>query len=93
MRTQYFYGTNEEGELVEYKTQVPMMFIQQDNDKDSNFSDYPSDMLNDNGITSTVTLSKTYLDKIMADYANLIEIFKTNKELVDSVTIKSYIGA
>lgn len=93
LRTQYFYGTNEEGELVEYKTKVPMMFIQQDNDKDSNFSDYPSDMLNDNGITSTVTLSKAYLDKIMADYANLIEIFKTNKELVDSVTIKSYIGA
>ena len=93
LRKQYYYGLNEEGDLVEYRTEVPMMFIQQDNDKDTNFSDYPADMLKDNGITSSVTLNKVYLDKIISDHATLIDIFKTNKELVDSVTIKSYIGA
>ena len=93
LRTQYFYGKDASGDIVEYKTTVPMMFIQQDNDKDTNFTDYPSDMLKNNGITSTVTLNKTYLNKIMSDYATLIEVFKTNKELVDSELIKSYINS
>lgn len=93
LRLQYFYGRNNEGNIVEYKTEIPMMFIQQDNDKDTNYSDYHNDMLADNGINSSVTLSNVYLDKIMSDYATLIDIFKSNKELVDSVKIKAYIGA
>ena len=92
LRTQYFYGKNADGDIVEYKTNVPMMFIQQDNDKDTNFSDFPSDMKKDNGLTVSVSLSTTYLNKIIQDHASLTEVFKSNKELVDSQKIKSYIG-
>ena len=93
MRTQYFYGKDANGDLVKYEVSLPMMFIQQDNDTDTNFTDYPADMLKDNGITSSVTLNSTYLNKIMSDYATLIDVFKTNKDKIDSEKIKAFIAA
>ena len=91
LRKRYFYSTDAEGKLVEIEVEIPMMFIQEDNDKDSNFSDYPTDVSAANGITSEVTLNSTYLNKILADYDELIPVFKTNKDTIDSNYIKAYI--
>lgn len=90
-RTQYFYGLDDSGNLKEYEVIVPMMFIQEDNDKDKNYSTYSADILADNGITSQVTLNSTVLNKILADYDNLIDDFITNKQMMDSTVIKAYI--
>ena len=91
-RTQYFYSIDDMGEITEHEVKVPMMFIQEDNDKDTNFTDYPANMLADNGITSTVNLNPTYLTKIMADYDTLIDDFIENKQMMGSeVIIKTYI--
>ena len=68
-----------------------MMFIQEDNDKDSNYSDYPSDMSHDNGITSTVTLNLAVLNKILADYDSLIDDFIDNKKEMSSAEIKAFV--
>lgn len=91
-RTQYFYSKDAvTGEITEHEVQIPMMFIQEDNDKDTNFTDYPSDIFTDNGITSTVTLNQTYLNKILADYDALIDNFIENKQMMGSEAIKAYI--
>lgn len=91
-RTQYFYSQDPiTGKITEHDVKVPMMFIQEDNDKDTNFSDYPSDMFSDNGITSTVTLNTKHLNKILADYDLLIDDFITNKQIMGSAEIKAYI--
>lgn len=91
-RTQYFYSKDATtGKITEHEVKVPMMFIQEDNDKDTNYTDYPANMLADNGIVSTVTLNSTYLNKIMADYDTLIDDFITNKQMMSSTVIKVYI--
>ena len=91
MRTQYRYGVASDV-LTCYEIKIPMMFIQDDNDKDTNYSDFPSDIKKDNGITASVTLSNTYLTKIRNDYDTLIPLFKQNKELVNSEFIQNFIG-
>lgn len=91
-RTRYFYSTDTEtGKITEHEVKIPMMFIQEDNDKDTNFTDYTTDVKNDNGITSAVTLSDVYLDKILSDYDNLIDDFINNKKEMSSVEIKAFI--
>ncbi len=91
-RTQYFYSQDAAtGKIIEHEVKIPMMFIQEDNNTDTNFSDYPSDMLKDNGITSTVTLNTKHLNKILADYDLLIDDFITNKQMMGSAEIKTYI--
>lgn len=90
-RKQYFYGYNE-GQFTTYETKIPMMFIQADNDKDTNFSDFPADILSKSGINASVNLATKYLDKIQSDYATLIDIFIEHKDTVTSDTIDSYIG-
>lgn len=90
-RNQYFYGYNE-GEFTEYATNIPMMFIQADNDKDTNFSDFPSDILSKNGINANVNLASKYIDKIQLDYATLIDIFIENKDTVTDESIITFIG-
>ena len=92
LRTQYRYGLVD-STLTCYETSIPMMFIQDDHDDYTNFSDFVSDIKKDNGITASVNLSSAYLTKIRNDYDNLIPIFKTNKELVDSTAIKNWIGS
>lgn len=91
LRKQYFYGYQDE-KLVEYETNIPMMFIQDDNNKDTNFSDFPEDILSKSGITASVSLAPTYLNKIREDYASLIDIFIENKDSVTGETIQDYIG-
>ncbi|MEG9430018.1 MAG: hypothetical protein VZQ61_03745 [Christensenellaceae bacterium] len=91
-RTQYFYSKDAvTGEITEHEVKVPMMFIQEDNDKDTNFTDYPANILADNGITSAVTLNTTYLNKILDDYDTLIDDFIENKQMMGSEVIKAYI--
>lgn len=91
-RTQYFYSIDTNtGEIIEHEIKVPMMFIQEDNDKDTNYSDYQSNILADNGINSQVTLNPTVLNKIMTDYDRLIDDFIENKQMMSSAEIKAYI--
>ena len=92
LRKQYFYDIVDE-KLVEYETDIPMMFIQADNDNDSNFTDFPADILATSGITASVNLASTYLNKIQSDYATLIDVFIVNKDLVTGTTIENYIGS
>ena len=92
MRKQYFYGYNE-GQFTEYEVELPMMFIQADHDGYTNFSDFPSDIQSKSGITASVNLSSTYLNKIQADYASLIDIFIAHKDSVTGDAIAGYIGS
>lgn len=94
MRKQYFYGI-ENDKIVEYETNIPMMFIQ-DNGTESgetNYSTFEADILKDNGIAAKVMLSNTYLTKIREDYLTLIDVFIENKDKVNSSTIEDYIGS
>lgn len=91
LRKQYFYSSSG-SEIIEHETNIPMMFIQANNDKDSNFTDFPSDMSSISGITASVNLAQKYLDKVQADYSTLIDIFVTNKEKITGSAISDYIG-
>ena len=91
LRKRYFYATDDSGKTVEIEVEIPMMFIQEDNDKDTNFTDYPSDVAKANGITSEVRLSSVYLRKILADYDELIDVFIANKELISNEYISAYV--
>ena len=91
LRKQYFYGYNE-GVFTEYETSIPMMFIQADNDKDTNFSDFPADILSKSGITASVNLATKHLNKIQSDYATLIDVFIAHKDEVTGEAITNYIG-
>lgn len=91
MRKQSFFGYKDDA-LTEFQVQIPMMFIQADHDDYTNFSDFPSDILSKSGITASVSLAKTDLDKIQADYATLIDVFIANKDQVTGDTIDDYIG-
>lgn len=89
-RTQYFYSKNAKGEIIEHAVEVPMMFIQENNDKDTNFTDYPNDVKKDNGITSSVILNQAYLNKILIDYDLLVNDFINNKKEMSSTEIKTF---
>jgi len=91
LRKQYFYGYVDD-ELSKYETSIPMMFIQADNDIDTNFSDFPDEILSKSGIAANVTLSQTYLDKIQADYDELIDIFIENLGTVTGEAIENFVG-
>ena len=90
LRKQYFYGEVDD-KIVEYKTEIPMMFIQADHDSYTNFTDFPSDILAKSGITASVNLSSTYLAKIQSDYAELIDTFIENKDKITAEMIVGYI--
>ncbi len=90
-RTRHFYGLQDQ-DLYHYSVSIPMMFIQDDHDKYTNFTDFSADMLATNNITSSVTMATTLLTKIRDDYDNLIPTFITNKELMDSDKIITWIG-
>lgn len=93
IRKQYFYDIVD-GELTEYETNIPMMFIQDDGDKsgETNYSTFESDIQTTNGIAASVTLSNVYLNKIREDYLSLIDVFIVHKDSVNSSTINEYIG-
>lgn len=92
LRDKYYYSMTN-GEVVCTSTKVPMMFIQDDNSVDSNYSDFSSNMLTDNGISSSVTLSSSALARIRSDYSNRVPVFQTNKNNITSETIQSYLNS
>ncbi|MCI9654177.1 hypothetical protein [Thomasclavelia cocleata] len=64
-----------------------MMFIQEG----ENMCSFSSDMLKDNNLDVSVSLSPTYLNKILDDNDTLIEIFIKNKDTVSSESIIAYL--
>ena len=91
MRTQFFYGVESE-QVVEYERDIPMMFIQDDHDEYTNYTDFEHDIQTDCGIPASVNLSSTYLAKIRNDYNALIPIFEVNKDNMPSASIVDFIG-
>ena len=92
LRSRFYYTyDSESGTYVANEVKVPMMFIQEDNSIDSNFTDYPKDMLADNGITSSVIMNIDDLNKVLADYDTLIDIFIQNKDNMSSEQIIAYL--
>ena len=91
IRKQYFYSVTND-EINEHETKIPMMFIQDDHDDYTNYTDFPSDILSKSGIVAGVNLSSTYLNKIRADYLSLIPIFEQNKDNITGDDIATYIG-
>ena len=90
IRKQYFYGYSE-GKLVEYETEIPMMFIQADHDGYTNYTDFHKDILSKSGIDANVNLSSTYVSKIEADHASLIDVFARNKDNITGDYIGTFI--
>lgn len=88
LRTRYYYtydSANDKYEAI--AVEVPMMFVQQGD----NYSSFKADVLKDNGIELTVDINSTYLNKIMADYSTLIDLFIVNKENMSSEAIIEYL--
>lgn len=86
LRNQFFYGYVDE-KLVEYKTEIPMLFVQEEDLDD--LVDY-LDSYND--ISTEFTLAKKYIQKIQEDYDTLIDIFIEHKDNVTSEMINQEIG-
>ncbi len=92
-RSRFYYTYDAENQkYVANEIKVPMMFIQEDNSIDSNFTDYPANMLADNGITSSVIMNQNDLNKVLADYDTLIDIFIQNKDNMSSEEIITYLS-
>ena len=91
-RTRYFYGLDADNNLVEYEIQIPMMFIQDNHDEYTNFTDYPSDISKDNNIESEVSMASATLAKIRSDYEAYINEFKENKQMMTSEAIVEFIN-
>lgn len=87
-RTRYYYTYDAENDMyVANAVQVPMMFIQEGD----NYNSFSADMLSDNGITASVSLSSNHLNKILDDYDRLIDVFITNKDAMSSEAIIAYL--
>lgn len=88
MRTQYFYSyDNVKEEYIEHAVEIPMLFVQEEK-----LSDYSSDMKSANGITSSINVSNSIINKIQSDYDELIPTFIEHKELITAELILEYIG-
>ena len=83
-----FYYTEVDGELVANEVKVPMMFIQEGD----NFSSFTKDIKDDNNIDASVNMNQTDLNKVLADYDTLIDIFIANKEAMSSDQIIAYLA-
>ena len=94
MRKQFFYGYDQ-GKLVEYETQLPMMFIQDDGTEsgETNYSTFENDISSKNGIAARVLLADAYLSKIRSDYLTLIDVLINREDAVDGGFIISFIGS
>lgn len=87
-RTRYYYTyDSESNKYVANAIQVPMMFIQ---DED-NYNSFTSDMLKYNKLDLSVSLSLVYLNKIRTDYSSLIDLFVVNKDSMSSELIIAYL--
>lgn len=88
LRTRYYYTYDSENDkYVANEVEVPMMFIQEGD----NFNSFTSDIKKDNNITASVALNTNHLNKIIADYHELIDIFIANKDAMSSEAIIAYL--
>ena len=88
-RSRFYYTYDSENEEYDAnEVQVPMMFIQEGD----NFNSFVTDIKNDNNIDASVSLSTTYLNKILDDYDTLIDVFIQNKDSMSSEQIISYLS-
>lgn len=72
LRTRYYYSYDKENDkYVSTEVKIPMMFIQEGD----NYNSFEKDVKSDNGLELSVSLSQTYLNKILADYDTLIDVF------------------
>ena len=87
-KTQYVYAYDAEaGKYVEYKIQVPMMFVQEEN-----YDTFIDDVKSTNSVQITVKVQQTDLEKILADYDELIPAFIENKDKITVDVIIAFIG-
>ena len=87
-RTQYVYAYDADaGKYVEYKIQVPMMFVQEEN-----YDTFIDDVKSTNSVQITVKVQQTDLEKILADYDELIPAFIENKDKITVDVIIAFIG-
>ena len=88
LRKRFYYTYDSEKEkYVAVEVDVPMMFIQEGD----NFDSFSSDIKKDNNVTAAVSLNNNHLNKILADYDTLIDIFIANKDAMSSEAIKNYL--
>lgn len=92
LRNRYFYSIVDE-KLTSQEVQVPMMMIQDDHDKYTNYSDFVNDFKTDNGFDASVSMNSAVLAKIRYDYETYIPTFKTNLEKMTSAAIIEYLNA
>ena len=87
-RNRYYYTYDlESNTYVKNLVNIPMMFIQEG----SNYNSFETDIKKDNSVEASVSLSSTYLNKILSDYDTLIDIFIVNKENMSSDEIIKYL--
>ncbi len=87
-RTQYYYYyDSENGEYVEVKASVPMLFIQEEK-----LDDLESDFKKANGLDVAVTTDAIDLALLMERYDIVVDVFKENKEIVTPELIAEMIG-
>ncbi|MCQ2799673.1 MAG: hypothetical protein MJ228_02760 [Bacilli bacterium] len=92
LRNKTYYNLVDE-KVVATKVEVPMMFIQDDNSSNTNYSDFSTNFLDDNGFAASVTLPAAQLAKIRSDYNTLIPIFEQNKDAMSSELIIQYLNS
>jgi hypothetical protein len=86
LRNQYFYGYKDQ-ELVEYKTEIPMLFVQAED-----LDELLEYLKSYNEISTTFSLNTKIIEKIQYDYAELIDAFIEVKNLITSQMIDEEIG-
>ena len=91
MRTRYLFGY-ENNELVAYESKIPMMFIQDDNDVDKNFTSFPVDIKAKSGIEASVTVDEEALTKIREDHGVMIPAFIEHEGAIDAAEIVNRLG-
>lgn len=99
MRDHYYYGLNDQNELVKYDTQIPMIFIQDDDanypektSKNHNYSDFSDDM-DDSGVANAfVKLDKKIVNKIRTDCIELGKEYKEDKDVVTPEAIIAWLN-
>ena len=89
LRSRFYYTYDSENQkYVANEVKVPMMFIQEGD----NFNSFTKDIKDDNNITASVSMNQSDLNKVLADYDTLIDIFIRNKENMSSDQIIAYLA-
>ena len=82
MRTRYYYK-DLDGKATKIETQIPMMFIQDNNGDNTDFDDFATDIVETSKISGGgLNFQTGHLNKLRADHEELIPVFKENKEKV-----------